>query len=100
LDVGGVGLRNGKFSRVVLATVLSNLKSSAAERYADITQDERQRRRERGWGNDDPALVTAVRYHFSPFGSAKLSAGGHAAVVRAAASRNATTHGIASHTDQ
>ncbi|KAH9482300.1 hypothetical protein JR316_0004398 [Psilocybe cubensis] len=47
--------------------------SRAAERYADLTQAERERRRERGWGNDTEIPVvepipSITNYPFAPGG--------------------------------
>ncbi|KAF8659129.1 hypothetical protein AX16_001899 [Volvariella volvacea WC 439] len=51
------------------------IEKRAAERYADITPEERQRRRERGWGNDESSvwlgplisyLVVSLLTHWKP----------------------------------
>ena len=62
LDAGRGGLRRGLPD--ILSIVFLLIFVRAAERYAGITPEERERRRARGWGNDDEELqVSLLTFH-------------------------------------
>ncbi|KAJ6615562.1 hypothetical protein B0H10DRAFT_2039948 [Mycena sp. CBHHK59/15] len=52
-DAGAAGSRRGKRVSFLLCVYGASRTCRAAERYMSVTPEERTRRRERGWGNDE-----------------------------------------------